>query len=446
MSRSAALRVAALSFATLMAGGAVQASAQVVAADSVGMDAAALAQLDRRMQELVTSGKRAGVVYGVMRRGRLAALQAHGLRNIERALPMTTDSVFRLYSQSRAVTAAAFLTLQDAGRIGLDDPVAKYVPEIGSMRVISALSRDRVVATVPQRRPMTVRHLLNYTSGLGYAADWPRHAGPDGDTMEQRAILNLGGTLADMTARLAKYPLLYQPGARWTYGFHSDVLGRVAEVVTKEPFDAFLDRALLQRLGMPDTGFYLRRGAPDRVAEVYGPDAGGLLAPRVAVPSSNYTSRGSFFSAGGGLVSTVPDYLRFCQALLNGGELDGVRVLRSATVAAMLRNALTAEQGGEVNWYRYAQDDLFRGYGWGLGIGVRLPDHVHTVPGSDGDVAWGGLASTAYFIDPQQQLVAVAMSQYLGPEVNELAFVLREGVYAALRTRPLAPGPKSAAR
>jgi CubicO group peptidase (beta-lactamase class C family) len=402
----------------------------IVPATDAGLDPAGLEALDRAMRKLVTDGRRAGVVYGVMRRGRLVALRAHGSRNLERGLPMTTDTLFRLYSQSRAVTAAAILTLVDEGRMALGDPVAKYLPEIGRMPVIAQLSRGRVVATVPQRRPMTLRDLFTYTSGLGYAADWPRGAGID-----QREMLDLSGTLADMTARLARYPLLYQPGERWVYGFHSDVLGRVAEVASGQPFDEFLEQRLLEPLGMHDTGFHVRAGGADRLAEVYGPDASGKLAPRPAVPSSRYTARGTFFSAGGGLVSSVPDYLRFGQMLLERGTLAGRRVLQPQTVDAMTRNALTAEQGGEVNWYRYGQEDLFRGYGWGLGIGVRLPGRVHTVPGSDGDLAWGGLASTQYFIDPTEQIVAVAMSQYLGPDLNEIGFVLREGVYASIPGR-----------
>jgi CubicO group peptidase (beta-lactamase class C family) len=238
-----------------------------------------------------------------------------------------------------------------------------------------------------------------------------------------------------MVTKLARYPLLAQPGAKWIYGFHSEVLGRIAEVVSGQPFNVFLEERLLARLGMRDTGFWVPRGAPDRLAEVYGPDAGGRLARRNATPSSTYTRPGTFFSAGGGLVSSVPDYLRFGQLLLNGGTLDGIRVLKPATVRAMGTNALTEAQGGEVNWYQLQPNALFRGYGWGLAIGVRLPGRVHTVPGSDGDLAWGGLASTSYFIDPREQLVAVAMSQYAGPEVDEIGFVLREGVYAALAGR-----------
>ncbi len=392
------------------------------------------ADLDRRMLALVQEGRRAGVVYGVMHRGELVALRAHGWSDLERQRPMQTDSLFRLYSQSRAVTAAAILTLVDDGRLSLDAPVARYLPPIGQMRVVSELRGSKVIATEPQRAPMTVRQLFNYTAGFGYAADWPEGVG-----IRQREILDLNSTLAEMVARLARYPLLYQPGERWVYGFHSDVLGAIAEVVTEQSFDQFLDESLLRPLGMRDTSFHVAENESARLATVYGPDEEGQLALRAAVPSSSYTRRDRLFSAGGGLISSVPDYLRFGQMLLNAGVLDGVRVLQPQTVLAMTTNALTVAQGGEVNWYRYAQDGLYRGYGWGLGIGVRLPDRVHTVPGSPGDLAWGGLASTAFFIDPEEQIVAVAMSQYLGPGIDDVGFALREGVYAQLR--PLARLP-----
>ncbi|MCB2108184.1 MAG: beta-lactamase family protein [Rhodobacteraceae bacterium] len=395
---------------------------------AVGLNQAAMDKLDADMKALVDDGKRAGVVYGVMRKGKLVALKAYGMRDVARGLPMETDSQFRLYSQSRAVTAAAILTLADEGKLGLDDPVAKYLPEIGKMQVIKTMARGVVTETEPQRTPMTVRELFNYTSGLGYAADWPKSLG-----MSQRDILALDSNLAETITKLSKYPLMYQPGAKWVYGFHSDVLGRIAEVVSGQPFDEFLRARLTAKIGMTDTDFWTKPGEENRLAEVYTPakDGSGLMR-RDAIPSSTYTKPSHMFSAGGGLISTVEDYLRFCQMLLNGGALDGVEILKPATIAAMGTNALTPAQGGEVNWYRYEQDAFFRGYGWGLAIGVRLPDTVHTMPGSDGDLTWGGLANTTYFLDPAEDITAVAMSQYLGPNADELEFTLREGVYAAL--------------
>lgn len=387
-----------------------------------------LAQLDADMRSLVTDGQRSGVVYGIARPGEVVVLKAHGLRNIERNWPMTTDSAFRIYSQTRAMTSVAILTLVEQGKLRLDDPVSKYIPEIGRMPVISRLSNGKIVATVPQKPAMTIRHLFQYSSGLGYAADWPKSAG-----MSQRDILNLDGDLATMVRQLAKYPLLEQPGSRWRYGFSSDVLGRIAEIVSGQPFNVFLRERLTGPLGLKDTDFWLPPESVDRIATVYARNAKGELRATDSMPaSSTYDRPGPLFSAGGGLLSTAPDYLRFGQMLLGRGSLGTVRIVQPATVDQMTRNTLTEAMGGEVYWYRQEWTSPFRGYGWGLGIGVRLPNRIHTVPGSDRDIGWGGLASTGYFIDRENGFVAVVMTQYLGPEGDKPAFLLREGVYRAL--------------
>jgi CubicO group peptidase (beta-lactamase class C family) len=398
------------------------------APSAVGMDPAAMARLSAHVKAFVDQGRRAGVVYGVMRRGKLVALEAFGQASVEKALPMRTDSVFRLYSQSRAVTGAAILTLVDDGKLGLDDPVAKYIPEIADMKVISAVKDGQVTATEPQKTPMTVRHLFTYTAGLGYATDWPKGVG-----IQQREILALDKTIADGVRKLSTYPLLHQPGAKWYYGFSSDVLGRVAEVVSGQPLNVFLQRRLFEPIGMGDTGYWVKDGETDRLAEIYGPDGSGKLINRTATApaSSTYTKPGTLFSAGGGLVSTASDYLRFLQMLLNGGELDGTRVLKPETVKMMLTRQTTPEQG-LVYWYNHNSTPVFRGYAWGLAIGVRAEEGPHAAPGSPGDAAWGGLANTAYFLDPLQQVAAVALTQYLGPDEPALPLTLRNGVYGAI--------------
>ena len=398
------------------------------APDSVGLSQAGLAKLKGDMQALVDKGDRAGIVYAVARKGKLVAFETLGKRSVERDLPMTADTQFRLYSMSRAVTAAAILTLVDEGKLRLDDPVSKYIPAFGNMPVIKAVNGESIT-TEPQRTPMTVFHLFTYTSGLGYGNDWPASLG-----MTQRDILDLNGTIADSMTKLAKYPLLSQPGAKWHYGFSSDVLGRIAEIASGETLDQFLRKRLLDKIGMPGTGFTVRAGKADLLADVYGPDAatgklGNVTAK--APPSSSYLTPGTFFSAGGGLISTANDYIRFCQMLLNGGQLDGVRVLKAETVKNMLTRHTTPEQG-LVYWYESKPQTVFKGYGWGLAIGARAEEAPHDVPGSPGDAAWGGLANTQFFVDPKEDLAAVAMSQYLGPDEPTLGLTLRKDVYAAL--------------
>ncbi len=397
-------------------------------AESVGMTQAGLARLKSDMQAMVADGHRAGIVYAVARKGKLVALETIGKRNVEKNLPMTADTQFRLYSMTRAVSTAAILTLVDEGKLKLDDPVSKYIPAFGNMPVIKALDAEPIV-TEPQRTPMTVFHLFTYTSGLGYARDWPKSIG-----MDQRDILDLNGTIADGVAKLAKYPLMYQPGAKWHYGFSSDVLGRIAEIASGERLDQFMRKRLLDKLGMADTGFSVHLGKRDMLADAYALDGSGKQSNVTArlPPSSSYDKPGTFFSAGGGLVSTASDYLRFCQMLLNGGTLDGVRVLKAETVKNMLTRHTTPDQG-LVNWYEPKPPTLWEGYAWGLAIGVRAEEADHTVPGSPGDAGWDGLAKTHFFVDPKEDLTAVAMSQAIGPDDPNLGIVLRKGVYGALK-------------
>ncbi len=391
---------------------------------TVGMSATGIAKLSADMRAFVDQNRRAGMVYGVMRRGKLVAFETYGLRNVEKNLPMTPDTAFRLYSQSRAVTGAAILTLMDEGKFKLDDPVAKFIPEIGKMAVIKEIKDGQVIGTEPQKSPMTIRHLYTYTSGLGYAADWPKSLG-----MNQRDILSLDGTIEDSMKKLTKYPLLFQPGAKWYYGFSSDVLGRVAEVSSGQKLNLFLQERLFDKIGMTATGYWVKDA--DMLAEVYGPDDAGKMVLKQAPTSSSYTKPGTLFSAGGGLVSTAPDYLRFLQMLLNGGTLDGARVLKPETVKMMLTRQTTPAQG-LVYWYNHDSTPAFRGYAWGLTIGVRAAEGPHAAPGSDGDAAWGGLANTAFFIDPREQIAAVAMTQYLGRDEPALPLTLRNGVYGAI--------------
>jgi CubicO group peptidase (beta-lactamase class C family) len=395
--------------------------------ESVGMSRAGLAALKSRMARFVDSGQRAGIVYAVARDGRLVALEALGQRDLERRLPMEPDTAFRIYSQTRAITASATLGLVEQGKLGLDDPVAKYIPEIGRMRVLQAGSTTQ---TEPQRQPMTVRHLFTYTAGLGYAPDWP----PQLD-VQPSAILPLDGTLADGMRQLARLPLLTQPGEKWRYGFSGDVLGRVAEVASGQPLDQFLQRRLFTPLGMRHTGFWVpaARAARGDLAKVYTPGQDGRLVDMTgrATPLSTYTRPGTLFSGGGGLVSTAPDYLRFAQMLLDRGVLDGVRVLKPATVDAMLTRQTTAAQG-DVYWYAPDAFPTVRGFGWGLSIGVRPDDAGPEVPGRPGERGWAGLANTLFFINVRERIVAVAMSQYVGPDAGALNDAFRDGVYAAL--------------
>ncbi len=405
-------------------------------AKSLGLKADGLKLLDDRMAALVNSGKRAGMVYAVARGGKLAVLKAQGWRNLENKVPMTTDTIFRIYSMSRAVTGSALLSLMDEGKFQLDDPVAKFIPEVANMRVIKEVLNGVVTATVPQEAPMTLRHLFNYTSGLGYGPAWPSGVG-----IQQRDILALNQTTAEGIAKLTKYPLLWQPGAKWRYGFHSDVLGRVAEVISGKTLPELVRERVTNKLGMTDTGFWVEEQNQKRFADVYrmGEDGRGdklVNGTAMAPPSSSYLKPGTFFSGGGGLTSTAMNYLRFAEMLRQGGTLDGTQILKADTVKAMTTNALTPKQGGEVYWNDEYAIDIFKGYGWGLALGVRLPDAQaptpHTVPGTAGDFGWYSLANSVFFVDPSEDISAVALCHYQGPGEREIGAALRAGVYAML--------------
>lgn len=421
-------KTAAAIFSCLLAAPTDAAMLETAAPETVGMSSAGLAALKSAMTDMVTAGRRAGIVYAVARDGKLVALEAIGKRDLERDLPMEPDTAFRIYSQTRAITATATLSLLDEGRFALADPVAKYIPEIGTMRVLRAGSTTE---TEPQAQPISVMHLFTYTAGFGYANHWPKHL-----NVKQSDVLDITKTTADGMRNLAKLPLLHQPGAKWHYGFAGDVLGRVAEVASGQPLDVLLQQRVFSPLAMKHSGFWIspEENARRTLANVYSPGSEGKLVDTSdrAIALSTFTHPGPLFSGGGGLVSTVPDYLRFAQMLLNSGELDGARVLKPETVQAMLTRQTTADQG-DVYWYEPDAFPTVKGFGWGLSIGVRPDDGGPDVPGKPGERGWAGLANTLFFINVKERIAAVAMSQYVGPQAGELNDRFRAGVYGAIK-------------
>lgn len=403
--------------------------------EDVGLSPYAMANLDASMSALVETGQRSGVVWAVARNGKLVSHKAVGLRDVENDLPMQTDTLFRLHSMSRAVTAVAVLIMLEEGKFDLDDPVSEYIPAFATTRVLKDRKGDPT-DTEPQRTALTIRHLLTYTSGLGYPFDYNPALGM-GAGFENTLARQL--TIEEGVDFIASKPLLFQPGTRWYYGFSGDVLGRLVEIWSGQPYGDFLQDRIFQPLGLADMGFRIADDQWHRLAKVYMPGKDGALVdatPRMPMDDS-YRTSDKIFSGGGGLVGTAIDYLRFMQMLLNGGVLDSVRILRPETVAMMTRNHLTPEQG-PLNWYakgRFTEKDpweKFNGYGWGLSIGVRLDDQTHLVAGGKGEVRWDGFANTTFFADPEHQIVAVAMTQYLGPGQDALDTALRASLYGGL--------------
>ena len=399
------------------------------APESVGVSSEGLAKLKAAMTEMVTGGRRAGLTYAVARHGKLVALEAIGKRDLAQNLPMEPDTAFRIYSMSRAPTAVTTLSLVDEGKLKLDDPVMKYIPEIGKSQVIKRVEGDKVVETEPQRRPMTVYDVFTYTAGYGYAFDWPKGVG-----MTQSGILDITKPISESMKVLATYPLLTQPGAKWHYGFSGDVLGRIAEVASGKPLGPLMDERLFKPLDMSRTGFWISPAQLERrdLATVYTLKDGKLVDMTDDLGKlSTWTKPGPFYSGGGGLVSTAPDYLRFVQMLLQGGKLDGVQVLRPETVKGMLTRQTTADQG-DVYWYNEAAFPTVKGFGWGLSIGVRPDTPTDAIQGKPGERYWGGAVNTVFFLNLDLGIAAVAMSQYQGPNASEINFIFRDGVYAAM--------------
>ena len=376
-------------------------------------------------RRLVDGRQLAGAVTAVARGGSVAHLQASGMADIARGRPMVEDTIFRIYSMTKAVGSVAALMLCEAGKLDLDDPAADYLPALGRMRVAPDPASG-LRAPVPARRAMTVRDLLRHTAGL------PGNVAVN-DRFRETGLPPLSEcTLEEMCDNLDRVALLYQPGSRWYYSFAADVVGRLVEVASGQGFDEFLQQRIFAPLGMVDTGFFCPPDKADRLAEMYGPDPGGGLMPVDApqggtVTAFSFRQRPRFLSCGGGLVSTAPDYLRFCLMLAGGGTLGGVRLLQPATVAQMTRNQLP----DALIPIRKQPQERYDGLGFGLGFSVRVQPSGF-VPGAEvGEYGWIGGASTEFTISPRSELVIITLTQFM--PFSPLSREVKSIVYDALR-------------
>ncbi len=403
-----------------MAAPALAAPPAAAAAPAGGdIDPAALDRLRAAMRKLVDDGKRAGIAYGVYHHGKLVALDGYGLSDRVSKTAMTPDSIVRIFSMSRAVTTVAFLTLVEQGKVGLDDPVSKYLPEFATTPVLRSADGTSI-DTVAQVRPITIRHLLTYTSGLGYPFEYPA-----GITVKQTELMGPTVTTEEGVRRTAKLPLFSQPGERWRYGLSGDVLGRVAEVVSGMPLDRFMRERLFDRIGMKDTAFWVPPAKIDRLAKAYGPVGTDSLGDVNATWQPEYGSfdrPNSFLSAGGGLATTTRDYLLFTRLLLGGGSVDGVRILKPETVRDMLTGHAPLQPG-----LSYRPNISF---GYGLGVLDKDAPRPFGIKGHE--ATWGGLANTFFIVDTENDLSAVAMTQYFGPDADSFTDSFRAGVYGLI--------------
>jgi CubicO group peptidase (beta-lactamase class C family) len=381
--------------------------------EEVGLSERRLQRLTDALRGDIDRGLVPGTVALVARRGKVAHFEALGARDPESRAPMHRDSLFRIYSMTKPIVSVAAMMLWEEGRFLLGDPVAKYLPDFARPEV--AVERDGRIERVPAERDITMQDLLRHTSGLTYEF---RGNAPVQKMYMDAKVFRRNQTNADQAATLAKLPLMHQPGTRWEYSRSTDVLGRVIEVLTGESLREVLLERIVKPLGMTDTDFSVPAAKHQRLAEAFAKDPeSGAQVQLIEVREPP-----TFESGGGGLVSTAMDYARFLQMMLNGGTLDGTRLLSRKTVEFMTADHLNGVPG--------APDLLIPGYGFGLGFAVRLQPGFAQVPGSTGQYYWGGLAGTTFWVDPAEQLFAVLLIQ--GPGQREYFRVLfRSLVYAA---------------
>jgi len=397
----------------------------------VGLSAAQLARVDDHLRRrYLEPGKIAGCLTLVARGGQPAYLSALGKMDRERGRAMQPDTIFRIYSMTKPITSVALLQLYEHGHFQLDDPVHKFIPEWAGLRVFESGNHPNFL-TRPVGRPMTIRDLFTHQSGLTYGflertnvdAAY-RKLGVGGP--------HAGGSLRQLIEQLTELPLEFSPGEAWNYSVATDVLGYLVEVFSGQPYDEYLREHILKPLGMVDTGFTVPASKVDRFAANYRRDRNKNLVLLDDPRTSHYTGDITFFSGGGGLVSTMHDYYRFCQMLLSGGTLEGVRILGRKTIELMTMNHLPGGRDLTDLATGAFSETTYEGVGFGLGVSVTLDLATAQSIGSVGEYGWGGAASTAFWIDPKEDLIVIFMVQFWMSGTFNFRGQLKSIVYPAL--------------
>jgi CubicO group peptidase (beta-lactamase class C family) len=367
-------------------------------AESEGMSTERLAQLRSGMKELVDQGRLAGVVTMVSRHGKVVEFDAAGKRDIAANAPMQKDSIFRIYSMSKPITGVAMMMLFEEGKWQLNDPVAKYIPEFAKLKVYGTDANNNVVMK-DQVHPVTMRELMSHSGGFSYGF----FSNTAVDKLQLEAdLLNPNNTLDEFIKRVAKLPLNAQPGSEWHYSISVDIQGYIVQKLSGMPFEEFLEKRILKPLGMVDTAFYVPKEKLNRFAEFYSYDKDGKLQVVGVKEGLNhdFAAKPALSSGGGGLVSTATDYMRFCQMLLNGGQLDGVRILSPLSVELMHTNVLAPNV-----------PILAPGAGFGLDFAIYTDPVAAGGYYGKGSYWWGGAAGTWFWIDPVNDLIVLGMIQ-----------------------------------
>lgn len=415
---------------------------EVVSPESVGIDSSRLNNVSHWLKDQVAQDRVAGASTLISRRGKVAYFETSGFADQALGKPFEKDTIVRLYSMTKPITTVAAMMLYEEGCFHLDDPVSKFIPEFEATQVWAGGDAG-IDETVPMETPLAVYHLMTHTSGLTY--DFMRTNAVDARYREAGAFTHSNEyDLADYTRRLAGIPLICQPGSQWNYSVSIDVLGRLIEIWSGMTLQAFFRERIFKPLGMTDCGFHVESQNQSRFSALYNAvGAGGLgqgsagnmpsgITLQESSEESSYLSPTTMFSGGGGLTGTMDDYARFCQCVLNGGELHGVRLLSPKTVAYMQRNHLPENRDmaamGQPVWSETSYD----GIGFGLGWAVVLDTVKAHILGSEGEHHWGGAASTFFWLDPVEDLYVIFLTQLMPSSAYPIRRELRTRVYQSL--------------
>jgi CubicO group peptidase (beta-lactamase class C family) len=404
-----------------------------------GLDERQLERISGHLQRrYIDAGRIAGCQVAVARRGQVGYFRSLGFRDLERSLPVEEDTIWRIYSMTKPITGVALMTLYQRGMFQLADPVTRFIPQWRELKVRQQ-AEDGSEQLVKPARPMTVRDLMMHMSGLGFGGGrtlqelFSAHSTSQAQGLSPGLRRGAGATLQTMVDHYAGYPLEFHPGTHWLYSVSTDICGHLVEIISGQRFDDYLRETLFEPLGMNDTGFMVPDEKVHRFAACYRRDGSKNLVVVDDPQRSGYRKKSSFLSGGGGLVSTTADYLRFCQMLLGGGELDGVRILGRKTVELMTSNHLPGDGDlqsvalpggyGEVG---------FAGMGFGLTVAVGKAPAATQVIGSAGEYMWGGAASTIFWVDPAEDLTVVFMTQLLPSGTFNFRGQLKALIYPAI--------------
>ncbi|WGS22720.1 serine hydrolase domain-containing protein [Bradyrhizobium sp. ISRA463] len=406
------------------------------------MSTAALNRLEAHLKSrYIESGRFPGTQLLIHRRGKLVHSTVQGFADLERKVPVKDDTIFRIYSMTKPITSVAFMMLVEEGRVAIDEPVAKYIPEWKNLGVFAA-GTPPAFLTRPPSRPMLIVDLLRHTSGLTYG--FQQRSNVDAAYREKKiGEVVKAGTLDSMIEDLAKIPLEFSPGEAWNYSVSTDVLGYLVGKISGQPFAQFLKERIFKPLGMNDTDFFVPADKAHRLAACYSADPQGGFNPLAAErkgtltlqddpATSSFLSPPSLISGGGGLCSTAADYLTFCRALINGGELGGIRLIGPKTLKLMTSNHLPGGVDLPAMSRSMFSEAAYNGIGFGLGFAVTMNPAQTLIAGSPGEFNWGGAATTSFFIDPAEELITIFMTQVLPSSAYPLRRELRTMVYAAI--------------